>query len=187
MPMAHLILRTLELIPELHGYAIRQLTEPGAWSFPMSNPIVYPTLRDLEEQGFVTSRTEVVQGRERRFYAITPEGRAEVSRWLQDPESMDMGKGAWRDPMMFKIRMLREGALEGSREWLRPAIDYWQRYVEELKSVRVLELAAEHGSQIPKYTGLAAEFGAELAQLRIRFYERVLEEIEHDLAEGSDR
>jgi DNA-binding PadR family transcriptional regulator len=47
---------------------------------------LYPTLRQLEERGYVTSRTEASnQGPARRLYTITPAGRAAVLAWLQSP------------------------------------------------------------------------------------------------------
>jgi DNA-binding PadR family transcriptional regulator len=46
-----------------HGYAV----SPGT---------LYPTLHRLEEEGLLTSRRDVVDGRARRVYRITPRGRA---------------------------------------------------------------------------------------------------------------
>ena len=44
-----------------HGYSI----SPGT---------LYPTLHRMEEQGLLTSRTEVIDGRPRRIYRATPQG-----------------------------------------------------------------------------------------------------------------
>jgi DNA-binding PadR family transcriptional regulator len=45
-----------------HGYSI----SPGT---------LYPTLHRMEEEGLLRSTTEVVEGRARRVYVITPRGR----------------------------------------------------------------------------------------------------------------
>ena len=53
----------LWLIEELahHGYAL----SPGT---------LYPTLHSLEQEGYLQSEKRVVEGRQRRYYTITPQG-----------------------------------------------------------------------------------------------------------------
>ncbi len=53
----------LWLIDELahHGYTV----SPGT---------LYPTLHSLESEGYLTSEKRVVEGRQRRYYALTPAG-----------------------------------------------------------------------------------------------------------------
>jgi len=49
-----------------HGYAI----SPGT---------LYPTLHSLERAGYLTSDRRVVEGRQRRYYTITPTGEAALA------------------------------------------------------------------------------------------------------------
>jgi len=49
-----------------HGYAI----SPGT---------LYPTLHSLERAGYLTSDRRVVEGRQRRYYTITPAGKAALA------------------------------------------------------------------------------------------------------------
>ncbi len=53
-----------EITEELirHGYRVSQGT-------------LYPTLHQLEESGYLACRTEVVQGKRRKYYRATPAGR----------------------------------------------------------------------------------------------------------------
>ena len=46
---------------ERHGYSV----SPG---------LMYPTLRSLEEEGYLVSETRTVQGRMRKYYQITSKG-----------------------------------------------------------------------------------------------------------------
>lgn len=59
-----------------HGYDIARAVErtTGGCCSP-SEGALYPTLRDFEQGGYVTSATEVVSGRERRVYTVTEKGR----------------------------------------------------------------------------------------------------------------
>lgn len=43
--------------------------------YRLSSGTLYPTLRLLEELGYLRSRAEVVQGRRRKYYRATPAGR----------------------------------------------------------------------------------------------------------------
>ncbi len=70
------ILRVLHDGP-MHGYdvarAVARVT--GGCCSPTEGTI-YPVLREFEAGGFVTVEEEIVQGRQRRVYALTDEGRA---------------------------------------------------------------------------------------------------------------
>lgn len=70
------ILRVLHDGP-MHGYdvarAVARVT--GGCCSPTEGTI-YPVLREFETGGFVTVEEEVVQGRQRRVYALTEAGRA---------------------------------------------------------------------------------------------------------------
>ncbi|SDB22715.1 PadR family transcriptional regulator [Belnapia rosea] len=71
-----------------HGYDIARAVERttnGCCS--PSEGALYPTLREFEQGGYVTSETEVVSGRERRVYTLTSKGR----------EAFRVGLDAWMD------------------------------------------------------------------------------------------
>ncbi|HEX7035073.1 MAG TPA: PadR family transcriptional regulator [Pseudomonadales bacterium] len=81
------ILRVLHDRP-MHGYEIAQEVQritSGCCS--PTEGTIYPVLKQYEEGGFVTSRTEVVSGRERRVYTLTRKGRqafrVAVAAWLE--------------------------------------------------------------------------------------------------------
>ena len=58
----------LWLMEELtrHGYII----SPGT---------LYPTLHSLEQAGYLASEKRVVEGRQRRYYTLTPDGEAALT------------------------------------------------------------------------------------------------------------
>ncbi len=74
-----------------HGYDIARAVERttnGCCS--PSEGALYPTLKEFEAGGYVTSETEVVSGRERRVYTLTDKGR----------EAFRVGLEAWMDATM---------------------------------------------------------------------------------------
>lgn len=60
----------------MHGYEIaKQVDVSTAGCCSPSPGALYPVLKEFEEGGYVTGRSEVHNGRERRVYEITPKGR----------------------------------------------------------------------------------------------------------------
>lgn len=71
-----------------HGYDIARAVERttnGCCS--PSEGALYPTLREFEQGGYVTSASEVVSGRERKVYTLTDKGR----------DAFKVGLDAWMD------------------------------------------------------------------------------------------
>jgi DNA-binding PadR family transcriptional regulator len=58
-----------------HGYeVITRLRERSEGSFELPEGTVYPALHRLEQAGLLSSGWEVVSGRRRRIYRLTPAG-----------------------------------------------------------------------------------------------------------------
>jgi PadR family transcriptional regulator PadR len=63
-----------------HGYAIiGALRDRSEGEFELAEGTIYPALHRLERAGLIDSSIEVVQGRRRRTYALTPRGRKEFN------------------------------------------------------------------------------------------------------------
>lgn len=63
---------------EIHGaWMSRELAEHG---YEISPGTLYPTLHRLESEGLLSSRSAVEEGRSRRVYTITAEGRKDLQR-----------------------------------------------------------------------------------------------------------
>lgn len=73
---------------ESYGYAILQrVRELSGGAIEWTDGMLYPVLHRLETQGLITARWDrSPEGRRRRYYAITPEGRAALAEQ----------KGQWR-------------------------------------------------------------------------------------------
>ena len=70
-----LLLAVLERGP-LHGYGIIDALRTGSGGvFDLPEGTVYPALHRLERSGSVSSRRELINGRERRVYRLSRQGR----------------------------------------------------------------------------------------------------------------
>ena len=81
------ILCVLQTQP-MHGYEItRTVARTTNGCCAPAEGTIYPVLREFEQGGYVTAHTEMVQGRQRKIYAITDRGRAAfqvaVEAWME--------------------------------------------------------------------------------------------------------
>jgi transcriptional regulator len=82
-----LILRTLETMGTLHGYAIaRRIEQVSGDSLQLSQGSVYPALVRLQQEGWIQAEWGISEtNRKVRFYSLTKTGRkqvlVEVANW----------------------------------------------------------------------------------------------------------
>lgn len=83
MSLDHILLGMLR--EPASGYDLRKEFERTAvhfWSARLSQ--IYPTLKRMEEEGWLSVREEPsAKGPPRKVYRLTPEGRAELTEWLE--------------------------------------------------------------------------------------------------------
>ena len=171
--LRHTLLALLDWVP-LHGYALREAARGYSWLHPMTNANIYPALRQLETSGFIEHRQEVVDGRLRKVYSTTLDGKAELARWLGDSAEES---SVYRDPKLLKICLLRDGSLRGARKWIQQEADQVEQGIAESESF--LRELTDH---IPRYSLMVARHGLELARLRGNFLREVADAVEEDLA-----
>jgi PadR family transcriptional regulator, regulatory protein AphA len=107
MSLDHILLGFLR--EPASGYDLKAMLEKVSrhfWHAELSQ--IYPTLKRLERQGLLESRSQPPdRGPDRRVYRITDEGRTELHRWLQD------GPAVGRDRLEYVAQVFFLGQLEG--------------------------------------------------------------------------
>lgn len=82
-----LILKTLETMGAMHGYAIaRRIEQVSGDSLQLSQGSVYPALIRLQQEGWITTNWGISEtNRKVKFYSLTKGGRkqlsVEVAKW----------------------------------------------------------------------------------------------------------
>ena len=80
-----IILRLLEENEELYGYEISQkVKELSGGEFVLTEGALYPALHKLEADGFVKTTTGTVDGRIRKYYALSQRGEIEAKEKLNE-------------------------------------------------------------------------------------------------------
>src|SRR5262245_35274986 len=75
-----LILKTLDAMGPLHGYALaRRIEQISEDQIALNQGTLYPALRRLQHQGWITAKEgETDTGRQAKFYTITKAGRKQL-------------------------------------------------------------------------------------------------------------
>src|SRR5690242_15544838 len=85
--LALLVLKTLDAMGPLHGYALaRRIEQISEGQLALNQGTLYPALRKLQHEGWISATPgETDTGRQARFYAITRAGkkqlRTETENW----------------------------------------------------------------------------------------------------------
>jgi DNA-binding PadR family transcriptional regulator len=175
MSLQHMLLGLLDWKP-LHGYALREWARNYGWLYPMTNANIYPTLRKLEQAGYVVHSEEIHSGRVRKVYEITEAGRNELQRWLADPDAPRLSV---TDPVLLKLSLLRGEAIAAARPWLEKELAASR--AEQAEMERHLERS---GPSLSKYDRMVLTHGIRMARLRAEWLREALDELARDAAPG---
>lgn len=144
MSLKHALLGILHYGP-MTGYELKQFFDSSVqhfWNAELSQ--IYPTLKQMEELGYVDKRVEVQENRpNRKIYEITSGGRAEFARWVREP----MPPAALRDPFLIKIFFGSELSVEDMLILLRRQQEEEQKllaFSETVLSARIDHAHKEH-------------------------------------------
>jgi DNA-binding PadR family transcriptional regulator len=82
----------------MHGYAIIEyVRQASSGQFDYAEGTIYPALRRLEDDGFVRSRWSETDGRRRRVYEVSPQGKKALAGYRNEWERFTKGVEAVLD------------------------------------------------------------------------------------------
>lgn len=144
MSLKHALLGILSTRP-MSGYELKQFFDASVqhfWNAELSQ--IYPTLKGLEENGFVEKHVEIQENRpNRKIYEITDAGRAEFLRWVRESQP----PADLRDPFMIKVFFGTEVPLEDMLILLRRQMEEQQKmlaFSETVLRERIRESVKHH-------------------------------------------
>ncbi|HYM15091.1 MAG TPA: PadR family transcriptional regulator [Dehalococcoidia bacterium] len=144
MSLKHALLGILGHRP-MSGYEVKQFFDSSVqhfWNAELSQ--IYPTLKGLEEAGFVAKHVEFQENRpNRKVYEITDAGRAEFRRWVRETPP----PAGLRDPFMVKVFFGTQVPLEDLLIVLRRQMEEHQKllaFSETVLRARIREGMEHH-------------------------------------------
>jgi DNA-binding PadR family transcriptional regulator len=172
-----MILRLLIDQPK-HGYELRQDLTVFRYFYPLNNINVYPILKELADKGYVSSHDEIVDSRHRKIYRITPQGEAELDRWLEIvPEDCIP---LVTDLVSLKLLLAPKDKTAQLR-WLSQSL---AQLDEEIAAWR--DYLRDHGSRLNPLAQVSAEYRVESFEQRRDHLKRVLEMVLSGESRGED-
>jgi DNA-binding PadR family transcriptional regulator len=161
------ILALLAMESESSGYdllAIARRSVGFIWA-PAKTQL-YAVLPRLVAAGLATQRAVVQERRpDKQLYRITPEGRAQLQRWLDDPDDADK--------QGFFLRLF-VGGLADPDSLIEHVERFRERDAAELERLRAIEPTNTREGH-DWYHFFLLELGLEEYELRLRWADRVLE------------
>lgn len=83
-----IILKLLQENDKMYGYEITQrVKEITSGEILLTEGSMYPSLHKMEAEGILSTSTELVDNRMRKYYALTKEGQKEVETKMQEARS----------------------------------------------------------------------------------------------------
>lgn len=184
MSLDHAILGFLNYCP-ISGYDLKKVFDISVrhfWSADQSQ--IYRTLARLAESGLVTCEVVEQDSRpDRKVYFITPKGREELHRWMNEPLVMQPARSAPLIRVFFSGLEEDENALQYFRagvEMMKAILKVYQSIPEDLDNRIMQEIP-----QIRQITQrdrffwlLTLESGIENIRSTLRWMESVIERLE---------
>ena len=185
MSLKHALLGLLVYRP-MTGYELKQFfdsTVQHFWNAELSQ--IYPTLKSIEENGWVEKHIEVQESRpNRKVYEITDPGRDEFLRWVREP----MLPADMRDAFMIKVFFGTEMPVEDMLVLMRRQMEEHQMelaFSDTVLRQRIRE-ACEHEEYTPKhalYWSLTLEMAMSYRRAYIEWCEKSMKMLEESLLE----
>ena len=148
MSLDHILLGLLR--EPASGYDLKDAFSESVahfWSAELSQ--IYPTLKRLEGRGLLRSRlVPSPKGPDRRVYALTDEGRAELRRWVRSGPEVGTERFAYLAQLYFmdEIEDLRE-----TRAFMSDLRDHLSGRLSALRGIE-REIVAAHGDEPERYS-----------------------------------
>ncbi len=168
------VLLGLLTIESMSGYDLGQMIRESIGHFwNESYGQIYPNLKKLAAEGFVTSKVERQKGRpDRRIYSITKKGHERLAKWLAVPPQPEIP----RNEMLLKLFF-------GTQVSPDIPIGYLERMLETerglLERFRQIHEAISTNKQYPDtpYWKMAARFGETEMEAHLRWAEETIAEL----------
>lgn len=164
----NIILGCLSLQP-MSGYEIKRLISISTSLFyNASYGSIYPTLKKLEEGGLLTANEVVENGRFKKIYELTEEGRKELLEWLENPPKPIVMK----NDMLVRLFFYQNLSQEKIVELTAAHIEQLKAFRQELDEIE--PVAQTEGGKFQQYT---LRWGRDFYAFLINWYQQLLGEI----------
>lgn len=180
MPLEHAVLAFLNDSP-LTGYGLKKYLDQSVghfWTSTQSH--IYKALDEIEQKGWAVAQTIPQIGRpNRNEYHITPEGRAELYRWLTTPIPPSPVREGWLVQLYFSQDRTNEeiiAVLEARSRAIQEAVDALDTIQEQVDVNRGPAYQAGQGRTF-EIRSLTLDFGRSYYRSELRWLQNAIERV----------
>lgn len=168
------VLLGLLTIESMSGYDLGQMIRESIGHFwNESYGQIYPNLKKLAAEGFVTSKVERQKGRpDRRIYSITKKGHERLAKWLAVPPQPEIP----RNELLLKLFFGTQVSADIPIGYLERMLETERRLLERFRQIHE---AISTNKQYPDtpYWKMAARFGETEMEAHLRWAEETIAEL----------
>ena len=168
------VLLGLLAIEPMSGYDLRLTIRESIGHFwNESYGQIYPNLKKLATEGFVTSKIERQKGKpDRHVYSITRKGRERLTQWLQVPPQPEIP----RNELLLKLFFSAQVSPDIPIEYLERMVDTERGLLQQFRQVHDT-IARNRQYPGTPYWKMAARFGQIELEAHLRWAEETLVEL----------
>lgn len=159
----------------MSGYDIKQQMGYSTSNFiDASFGSIYPSLKRLEQKGFLQSEEVVSNGKIKKVYSITEQGKDEFLRWLKEPiKASKSSIEAALSKIFFYKNLPKEDA-----------INLINRYIEDVTKLKenLLALKGGVGPHADNFEICTLNFGLDFYEFTINWYKNYLVNLKRELS-----
>ena len=169
------VLLGLLTIEPMSGYDLGQnIRTSVGYMWNESYGQIYPNLKKLAAEGFVTAKTEQQIGKpERRVYSITKKGRKRLAAWLEVAPQPEIP----RNELLLKLFFGAQIAPEISIQHVERMVESERAFLREFKRIELEEISKNEQYPDAPYWKMAARFGQLELEAHQRWGEETLDEL----------
>jgi PadR family transcriptional regulator, regulatory protein AphA len=135
---------------------------------------IYPNLKKLAAEGFVTSKTERQKGKpDRRIYSVTKKGQERLAKWLAVEPQPEIA----RNELLLKLFFGAQAPTEILIGFVERMAEREGAVLKELTRLEHEEIAQSQQYPGAPYWKMAARFGQLELKAHLRWAEETLEEL----------
>lgn len=184
MTLRHLILAMLEEAPYTGKDIYDNISTHIQHFWSTDHTQVYRALQNMQNKGWLRHDTEQSPNNRSKVYQITPEGRVELLRWLQEPFIEDDMRLSWLAQIHYSYHLTPTER----HNLLNRRLAQQRRHLRELEAKAVeLEKIINHELTLKHEMALRTLiFAIETVKTNVRWLEQVLDMPERTLMTSAD-
>jgi PadR family transcriptional regulator, regulatory protein AphA len=175
--MLNNIILGLLLFRSLSIYEIKKAIDSTvSFFYSSSYGNIVPALKKLENGNQVTVTQNIVNGRNRKEYSITPKGRESFKTWL----AQEINIGKIQDEALLRFFFITELSPEVRIKLLQDYTVKLQNLIIELTMIKEgtmkMEVTEEHQEAF-RYRLVTLDFGIQYYQFELNWYNSIIEKV----------